>query len=119
MLGIIGFCAGTITDVILGITSPLLVRLTNAPNPILLSTINRALIPVAYVIVTPPIVTGSNCTRGFNSPSFDTAHNTSNTLASITWSVNTILKAKACSGFLLLRSCKLLSIQIMPSIEYS
>ena len=53
--GIIGFCAGTITSVILGITFPLLVRRTKAPNPILLSTINRALIPVEYVIVTPPI----------------------------------------------------------------
>ena len=58
--GIIGFCAGTITSVIFGITFPLLVRRTKAPNPILLSTINRALIPVAYVIVTPPIWTGSN-----------------------------------------------------------
>ena len=58
--GNIGFCAGTITSVIFGITFPLLVRRTKAPNPILLSTIYLALIPVAYVIVTPPIWTGSN-----------------------------------------------------------
>ena len=117
--GNIGFCAGTITSVIFGITFPLLVRRTKAPNPILLSTINRALIPVAYVIVTPPIWTGSNWTRGFSSPSLDAAHSTSNTLASKTWSVNIILNANACSGFLLSRGCKLSSIQIIPSIVYS
>ena len=98
LFGIKGVCAGIKTSAIYGITSPLLINLTNAPIPIALSFINFALNPVAYVIETPPIVTGSNWTRGFISPFEDSVHNTSTTLASISWSVSTILKAKACSG---------------------
>ena len=117
LFGIKGVCAGTSTSAIYGITSPLRINLTNAPNPILLSFINFALNPVAYVIDTPPIVTGSNWTRGLISPFEDTVHNTSTTFASISWSVNTILKANACSGFLLTRGYTLSSIHIIPSIE--
>ena len=117
LFGINGACAGISTFSIYGITSPLLINLTNAPNPILLSNINFALNPVAYVIVTPPIVTGSNCTRGFIKPLLDTVHNTSTTSASISWSVNTILNAKACTGFFSIRGYTLSSIHIIPSIE--
>ena len=117
LFGINGVCAGISIVSMYGITSPLLISLTIAPSPMLLSLINLALNPVAYVIETPPIVTGSNCTRGLINPFEDSVHNTSTTFASISWSVNTILKANACSGFLLTRGYTLSSIHIIPSIE--
>ena len=54
-----------------GITSPDLVINICAPGPITLFLINIALNPVAFRIMTPETLTGSNSTTGFINPSFD------------------------------------------------
>ena len=63
-VGINGCSAGVMIDCIFGITSPLRIICITAPTPILFFSIKEPLNPVAYDILTPPKLTGSNRTRG-------------------------------------------------------
>ena len=57
--GIFNFFVGLITFTTLGITPPDLIICKTAPGPIILSTINFALLPVILLTITPSICVSS------------------------------------------------------------
>jgi hypothetical protein len=60
------------------------------PGPILLSKINLALCPVAYLIIEPSNLTGLNKTFGLSNPSFDIFHST---LLTTTYAYSLVIKS--------------------------